>query len=125
MIQGRFGEIGELFFDIDLIAANEEILPVEALLDTGFTTGWLALDIQDVEALNWSLIERRRAMQTAQGEKFFALYEGRVMFGEQEYIVPVHAGAGVPEVLLGLQWLRAQRLVLDFPQGLLTLEPTS
>lgn len=50
MIQGRFGEIGELFFDINLIAKNEEILPVEALLDTGFTTGWLALDILDAEA---------------------------------------------------------------------------
>jgi predicted aspartyl protease len=122
MIQGRFGEIGELFFDIDLIAKNEEILPVEALLDTGFTTGWLALDLQDAEALGWSLIERRRAMQTAQGETFFAVYEGRVIMGEQEYIVPVHARAGVTEILLGLQWLRMQRLVVDFPQGVLNLE---
>ncbi len=39
MIPGRFGEIGELCFELDLIATNEEILPVEALLDTGFTTG--------------------------------------------------------------------------------------
>ena len=122
MIQGRFGEIGELFFDIDLIAKNEEILPVEALLDTGFTTGWLALNLQDAEALGWTLIERRRAMQTAQGETFFAVYEGRVIMGEQEYIVPVHARAGVTEILLGLQWLRMQRLVVDFPQGVLNLE---
>ena len=122
MIQGRFGEIGELFFDINLIAKNEEILPVEALLDTGFTTGWLALDIQDVEALDWTLLESALRMQTAQGETFFAVYEGRVIMGEQEYIIPVHARAGVTEVLLGLQWLRMQRLVVDFPQGVLNLE---
>ena len=122
MILGRFGEIGELFFDIDLIGANEEILPVEALLDTGFTTGWLALDIQDVEALGWSLMEAAHPMRTAQGETFFALYEGRVMIGEQEFAVPVHARAGVEEVLLGLQWLRTQRLVVDFPNSVLTLE---
>lgn len=122
MMQGRFGEIGELFFEIELIAATGETLPVEALLDTGFTTGWLALDIQDVEALGWTVIERRRTMQTASGEAFFALYEGRVIIDEQEYIIPVHARAGVPEVLLGLQWMKMQRLVVDFPQGVLTLE---
>lgn len=79
MIVGRFGEIGELFFEINLIAASSEILPVEALLDTGFTTGWLALDIQDVEALNWTLLESALRMQTAVGETFFAVYEGRVI----------------------------------------------
>lgn len=61
-------------------------------------------------------------MQTAQGETFFAVYEGRMIMGEQEYIVPVHARAGVTEILLGLQWLRMQRLVVDFPQGVLNLE---
>ncbi len=122
MIQGRFGEIGELFFEIDLIANNGEVFPVEGLLDTGFTTGWLAMNIQDVETLGWTLLQQRRAMQTASGETFFALYEGRVILGEQEFIIPVHARAGIEEVLLGLQWLIKQRLVVDFPQGVLTLE---
>ncbi len=40
MISGRFGEIGELTFEIDLIASDGERFPVEVLLDTGFTTGW-------------------------------------------------------------------------------------
>ena len=122
MIQGRFGEIGELFFEIDLIANNGEVFPVEGLLDTGFTTGWLAMNIQDVEALGWNLLQKRRAMQTAAGETFFALYKGRVILGEQEFMIPVHARAGVEEVLLGLQWLMTQRLVVDFPQGVLTLD---
>lgn len=125
MIEGRFGEIGELFFEIDLIGDNEEILPVEALLDTGFTTGWLAMDIQDMEVLGWSLMDSAHPMRTAQGETFFALYEGRVMMGEQEFIIPVHAKAGIPDILLGLQWLRTQRLVVDFPQGVLTLAVSS
>lgn len=43
MITGRFGEIGELYFEIDVIAADGEIFPVDVLLDTGFTTGWLAI----------------------------------------------------------------------------------
>jgi predicted aspartyl protease len=32
------------------------------LLDTGFTTGWLAVDTQDAEGLEWSLIESNRTM---------------------------------------------------------------
>ena len=44
MISGRFGEIGELIFEIDLIAADGEKFPVDVLLDTGFTTGFLVLD---------------------------------------------------------------------------------
>ena len=51
MIPGNFGEIGELIFEIDLIADDRERLPIEVLLDTGFTTGWLALDTQDVQSL--------------------------------------------------------------------------
>ena len=122
MIEGRFGEIGELFFEIDLIANNGEVIPVEGLLDTGFTTGWLAMKIQDVEVLGWTLLQKRRVMQTASGETLFALYEGRVILGEEEFLIPVHARAGVEEVLLGLQWLMTQRLVVDFPQGVLTLD---
>ncbi|GAA6616800.1 hypothetical protein [Scytonema sp. NUACC26] len=34
MISGRFGEIGELIFEIELIAADEERYPIEVVLDT-------------------------------------------------------------------------------------------
>ncbi len=51
MISGRFGKVGELMFEIVLIAADEERYPLEVLLDTGFTTGYLALDSQDVRSL--------------------------------------------------------------------------
>lgn len=61
-------------------------------------------------------------MQTARGEEFFDLYEGRILLDNQEYIVPVHVGAGIPEVLLGLQWLETRKLVLDRPQQVLMLE---
>ena len=39
MIPGNFGEIGELIFEIDLIADDRERLPIEVLLDIVFTTG--------------------------------------------------------------------------------------
>ncbi len=74
MISGTFGDIGELNFEIDLIAANGERFPVDVLLDTGFTTGWLAMDIQDVQSLGWSIIETEQAMQMARGEEFFDIY---------------------------------------------------
>ncbi|MFM7407124.1 MAG: hypothetical protein ACKO3K_10790 [Cuspidothrix sp.] len=48
MILGKFGEIGELIFEIDLITVDEEEYSIELLLDTGFTTGWLAIDIEDI-----------------------------------------------------------------------------
>jgi predicted aspartyl protease len=121
MIVGRFGEIGELFFEIELIAADEERYPLEVLLDTGFTTGYLALDAQDVQSLGWSMIEGERAMRMARGEEFFDVYEGRVLLDEREYIIPVIAGAEIPEPLLGLQWLKMLPLAVNFTAGVLTL----
>ena len=52
MIQGEFNSQGELFFEIGLMSADGEIVPVMALLDTGFT-GWLAIDSQDADSLGW------------------------------------------------------------------------
>lgn len=121
MIAGRFGEIGELFFEIELIAADGESYAVEVLLDTGFTTGWLAVDTQDAESLGWSLIQSNRTMQMARGEGYFDIYEGKVLLDEREYIIPVLAGAGIPEPLLGLQWLKMLPLAVNFTARVLTL----
>ena len=121
MISGKFGEIGELFFEIDLIATDGEGFQVDALLDTGFTSGWLAINLQDVEALAWPILEARRIMETARGEQFFDLYAGTVIFDGQEFTIPVHVGDELPEILMGLQWLQTMRLEVDFPSQLLTL----
>ncbi|WP_325064829.1 hypothetical protein [Dolichospermum flos-aquae] len=56
MILGKFGDEDELFFEIDLIAADGLELSVEALLDTGFSW-WLAINNQDIEALGWIYLE--------------------------------------------------------------------
>ncbi|MBD1927736.1 aspartyl protease [Trichocoleus sp. FACHB-90] len=121
MISGRFGDIGELFFEIELIAADGEPIQVEALLDTGFTSGWLAINTQDIDALGWSLLEPRQAMQTAQGEKFFDFYTGKVRLDGEEFTIPVVSGEELPEMLIGLQWLKTRRMVVDFPLGVLNL----
>lgn len=119
IIQGSFGNRGELFFEIDLIAADSSLITVNALLDTGFTD-WLAMNIQDVESLGWSFIDKQD-MRTARGEVRFNLYQGNVYFDDQELIIPVLAGRQITEILLGLPWLETQRLVVDRKTGLLTL----
>ncbi len=119
MIQGYFGERGELFFEIDLIAADGSIVTVDALLDTGFTD-WLAMNIQDIESLGWSFIEPDRR-QTARGEAEFNLYQGAVVFDSQEVIIPVVGGEEITDVLIGLPWLETRRLVVDRKATLLTL----
>ena len=119
MIQGSFGAWGELFFEIDLIAADSSLITVNALLDTGFTEE-LAINIQDAESLGWSFIEQRE-MQTARGDVIFNRYQGTVMFDGQEVSIPVLGGEEITEVLLGLPWLETRRLVVDKKTGVLTL----
>ncbi|MEG4286171.1 aspartyl protease [Microcoleus sp. A006_D1] len=119
MIEGRFGDEDELFFEIDLIADNGLELPVDALLDTGFS-GWLAMDIQDLEGLDWTYLKQEK-MRTAKGEFYFELYAGKISIDGQDFDIPVHVGDGVPEFLIGGQWLKNRRLVVDISSGILTL----
>ncbi|WP_373535683.1 aspartyl protease [Microcoleus sp.] len=120
MIQGTFGDQDELFFEIELIADNGLELPVDALLDTGFS-GWLAMNDQDLDGLDWTYVKQEK-MRTAKGEFNFDLYAGKVRLEGQEFDIPVHVGAGVPEFLIGRQLLKNRRLVVDISAGVLTLE---
>ena len=120
MIQGTFGDEDELFFEIELIADNGLELPVDALLDTGFSR-WLAINDQDLDGLDWTYVKQEK-MRTAKGEFNFDLYVGKMRIEGQEFDIPVHVGAGVPEVLIGRQWLKNRRLVVNISAGVLTLE---
>ncbi len=119
MIEGNFGDEEELFFEIELIGTNGLELPVDALLDTGFS-GWLAFDKQDLEELDWTYVGSE-VMRMAKGESTFDIYLGKVRIDGQEFDIPVYAGEGVTEFLLGRQWLKNKRLVVDLPSGVLTL----
>ena len=120
MISGSFNAKGELIFEIGLIGADGESIPVNVLLDTGFT-GWLAIDNQDAESMGWLIIDQQERMQTARGEAQFDLYEGTVLLDGQEFVIPVLGGDELEDILLGVRWLQTKRLVADFPAGLLTL----
>ncbi|MEG3861153.1 aspartyl protease [Microcoleus sp. herbarium12] len=120
MIQGTFGDEDELFLEVELIADNGLELPVDALLDTGFS-GWLAINDQDLDGLDWTYVKQQK-MRTAKGEFNFDLYAGKVRLEGQEFDIPVHVGAGVPEILIGRQWLKNRRLIVDMSAGILTLE---
>jgi clan AA aspartic protease len=121
MISGRFGDNGELLFDIELIANNSDRFSIEALLDTGFTNGWLAINSQDLESLEWSLIAPRIEMGTAGGEEFFAIYQGKIVIDDKEIVIPVYAGDRISETLLGSRWLEIMELVVKKPKQILTL----
>jgi predicted aspartyl protease len=121
MISGEFNSRGELIFEIGLIATDGDIIPANALLDTGFT-GWLAIDNQDALSLGWTLkINEQRDMQTAWGEARFNLYEGTVLLDGEEFTIEVLGGDELQDILLGVRWLETKRLVADFPAGMLTL----
>jgi predicted aspartyl protease len=119
MIHGTFGEKGQLFFEIELITADELNLPVDAMLDIGFT-GFLAINNQDLHSLEWSFI-RKEEMRTAQGEARFNIYLGKVLLDNQEYEVPVFAGNEITEVLLGSEWLKILPLMVNYQSGILSL----
>jgi predicted aspartyl protease len=87
---GSFGDNGELFFEIQLVAASNEEFSVEALLDTGFTDGWLAINTQDLEALGWLLLTAQVEMMTPRGYARLDIYEGKVIIDGIEVIIPVH-----------------------------------
>ncbi len=122
MIEGKFGDEDGLFFEIDLIASDGLELQVDALLDTGFS-GWLALDKQDLEELDWAY-SGKQMLRMAKGESNFDIYLGKVRIDGQEFDIPVYAGEGVTEFLLGRQWLKTKRVLVDFPSGILTLGAT-
>lgn len=119
MIQGRFEESGQLFFEIDLISNDGLNLPVDAMFDTGFT-GFMAINKQDLDGLEWDYLDKD-ILRTAQGEIPFERYLGKVILDGQEYELPVYAGDELTEILLGSEWLRFLPLVVNFQAGILTL----
>lgn len=121
MINGYFGEEDELIFDIDLITIDGLELSVEAIMDTGFS-GWLAIDRQDIDGLGWTYLGQSQMRMAKGGDVEFNLYTGTVQMGGQKFDILVHVGEEVPEILLGRQWLKNRRLVVNFPLQLLTLD---
>lgn len=121
MIFGKFGDNGELFFEIELLAVTGERYLVDALLDTGFTTGWLSINSQDLEALQWPLVTSDIEMRTARGNESFDLHEGKIIIDGQEVTILVHIGDEIPEFLIGAGWLEVMELAVNKPKGILTL----
>ncbi|MFN6558545.1 MAG: aspartyl protease [Nostoc sp. ChiSLP01] len=120
MIEGRFGENGQIYFEIDLIGGDGFSFPVETMLDTGFTE-FLAMNKQDVQSLDWNFLNQDK-LRTAQGETEFDVYSGRVIIDNQEWEIPVFAGDEIQEILLGSQWLKLFILVANYSQNIASLE---
>ena len=102
-------------FTIELIDATGNILEVDALFDTGFTAGVLAIHRDDIEALGWPLKQRNTRLPTASGMGRFDLYEGTIVIDGQALSIPVFAGVLPSEdrVLLGSLILRFMDLTIN------------
>jgi clan AA aspartic protease len=120
MIEGRFGENGQIYLEIDLIGEDGISFPVETMLDTGFTE-FLAMNKQDVQSLDWSFLNQDK-LRTAQGETEFDVYIGKIIIDAQEWEIPVFAGDEIQEVLLGSRWLKLFILVANYSQNIVSLE---
>ncbi|NEU76737.1 aspartyl protease [Hassallia byssoidea VB512170] len=120
MIEGRFGENGQIYLEIDLIGKDGISLTVETMLDTGFTE-FLAMNKQDVQSLDWDFLNQDK-LRTAQGETEFDVYSGRVIIDAQEWEIPVFAGDEIQEILLGSRWLKLFILVANYGQNIVSLE---
>lgn len=119
MISGQFGGKGQIYFDIELVGEDGMILPVEVMLDTGFTE-FLAMGRQDAQSLDWQFLRQNKLM-TARGEAFFDIYLGKVAIDGQEYEIPVFGGDEIQEILLGSRWLKQFVLFADYLRGEVTL----
>jgi predicted aspartyl protease len=119
MIQGRFGENGEIYFDIEFITGDSLPLAVEAMLDTGFTELCVMND-QDIRDLGWRFLNQEKLI-TAKGEALFDIYLGNIAIDGQEYEIPVFAGEEIREILIGSLWLKHFVLLANYQQGLVTL----
>ncbi len=120
MIEGRFGDKGQIYFEIDLIGEDDFGFPVETMLDTGFTE-FLAMNKQDVQSLDWPFL-RQNKLRTAQGETDFDVYTGRVIIDDQEFEIPVFAGDEIQEILLGSRWMKLFILVANYGENRVSLE---
>ncbi|MCW9681666.1 aspartyl protease [Dolichospermum planctonicum UHCC 0167] len=119
MIEGRFGDKGQIYLDIDLIDGDISF-PVETILDTGFTE-YLAMNKQDVQSLDWPFL-RQNKLRTAQGETEFDVYNGRVIIDGQEFEVPVFSGDEIQEILLGSRWLKLFILIANYGENTVKLD---
>ncbi|MBD2164136.1 aspartyl protease [Calothrix membranacea FACHB-236] len=121
MAVGSFGDNGELFFEIQLVGVNGEEFIIEALFDTGFTDGWLAINTQDLDALGWSLLAAQVEMTTARGNARLDIHEGKIIIDGIEAIIPVHVGDEIPDTIMGSLWLDTMQLIVNKPRNILTL----
>ncbi len=121
MIHGQFREDGGLMFEVGLVTSNGEVLTTDVLLDTGFTAGYLAIDKQDIEAFDWELSESEVMIPIAQGKGRFDIYDGQIIIDGRQFAIPVQVGKNLPEIIIGVKWLKLFNLVVDYPD-ILTLE---
>lgn len=82
----------------------------------------MAVHGDDIEALGWPILTAEVEMQTARGTEYFDIYEGRVIVDSREFIVPVHVGSDLAEILFCRQWLSLIKLAIDETKGIFTLE---
>ncbi len=122
MIRGQITERG-IYFEIELVTSDGEEIPVDVLFDSGFTSGILAIHVQDIDAFGWESLEQELEIPTAGGLSQFTAYRGDVIIDGQRLTLPILAG-DLPEedrVLLGYRIKALFNLILDTEKEIATL----
>ena len=92
---------------------GQEVL-VDAVIDTGFT-GFLTLPAQLIATLALAFASTTRATLGDGSEVRMDVFEGTVLWDNQERHVPILAAAG--DALLGMSMLSGYRMTLDVEDG--------
>jgi len=126
MILGNFGEVGELMFEIEIIARScvlkESVrsLTIEFVIDTGFT-GDLSLPSAAVTLINLPFLYELPANLANNSWVDIPVHEALIIWNGEERVVNVLATGKRP--LLGTGLLNGYELSIQFIEsGLVTIQ---
>lgn len=113
MIVGEVTPNREVVIRLELRGTSGVCVPVQAVLDTGFTE-YLALPAAIVRQLGWPKIYTDRMMLADRSIVVFDVFDGVIDWHGQDRAIEVHAGG---DVLIGMSLLYGSRLTVDVVDG--------
>ncbi|MGH8056589.1 MAG: hypothetical protein ACREOH_05055 [Candidatus Entotheonellia bacterium] len=119
MLRGAIDVMGQIQVPIELMATDGERLPLEALVDTGFT-GTIGIRDGLVHTLGWEADGFVEAA-LARGSVDLPVFIGEIIFDGQRQVVRAIVITS-DDIIVGLALLCDKRLLADFRTGEVTVD---